>query len=174
MDNRIAYKLVEEVAQRCRFADLAFLQLRTSLNEQVPEKVFFYTHALVDQLAALNAMFWPKRQSSLERGTHLRTELKIADSSPLNLGTFRSQLTAEDESFEDWLNALRDPNFVDLNLMPASTMDGFSRDTFHRNLDPETLKFSYRDATCDLKHAHDEVVKLLTTIDRWKREHTPW
>jgi hypothetical protein len=174
MDNRITYKLVEEVEQRCRFVDLAFQQLCGSLNEQVPERVFFYTHGLVDHLAALNGLLWPKRQSSQERGTHLRTELKIADSSAININTFRSQLTAEDESFEDWLTGLRDPNYVDFNLMPASTITGFSSDTFHRNLDPETLKFSYRGATCDLKHAHVEVVNLLTIIERWKREHTPW
>lgn len=174
MDNKVLYKLVEEVEHRCRFADLAFRQLQSSLNEQVPERVFLYTHALVDHLAALNGLLWPRRQDSLERGTKLREELKVADSSALNINTFRHQLTAEDESYEDWLKGLRDPNYVDVNLMPASTMDGFSSDTFHRNLDPETLKFTYRDSTCDLKHAHDEAVNLLTTIDRWKRDHTPW
>ena len=119
MDNKILYKLVAEVDQRCRFADLAFHQLRNSLNEQVPERAFFFTHALVDHLAKLDGLFWPKRQSSQERGTKLREELKIADSSALNIHACREQLSAEDESFEDWLNALSDPNYVDFNLMPA-------------------------------------------------------
>lgn len=174
MDSRIVYKLVEEIQQRCRFVDVAFDQLRASLNEQVPEKVFYHVHAFLGHILALNGLFWPQRQSSLPRGDKLRQEMKIADASGLNIHGLRAQLAAEDESFEDWLNGLRDPNYVDFNLMPVSAMAGMGGDTFQRNLDPETFQFTYRNATCDLKKIHDDTRKLQSAIERWKREHTPW
>ncbi|MGB0582659.1 MAG: hypothetical protein ACPGVU_23480 [Limisphaerales bacterium] len=174
MDNKTVYKWVEEVQQRCRFVDMAHDQLRVSLNEQLPEKVFYDVHALLGHVLALHGMFWPKRQSSLPRGDKLRQELKVADASPLNIHNLRGHLAADDESFEDWLTGLRDPNFVDFNLMPVSAMSGMGTDTFQRNLDPENLQMTYRGASCDLKQFHDETRALQTTIERWKREHTPW
>lgn len=174
MDNKIVYKLVEEVQQRCRFVDLSFDQVRQALNEQVPETVFYHVHAMLGHVLALNGMFWPKRQSSLPRGDKLRQELKVADASALNIHNLRAHLTDEDESFEDWVNGLRDPNYVDFNLMPVSAMSGMGTDTFQRNLDPEDLQFTYRGAKCDLKKIHDETRALQVAIERWKREHTPW
>ena len=174
MDNRIVYKLVEEAQQRCRFIDVAFDQLRQSLNEQATEKVFYHVHAFLGHVAALNGLFWPKRQSSLPRGDKLRQELKVADASALNIHDLRGHLVADDESFEDWLNGLRDPNYVDFNLMPVSAMSGMGGDTFQRNLDPENFQLQYRDSSCDLKKIHDETRALQTAIERWKREHTPW
>lgn len=174
MDNKVIYKWVEEAAQRGRFAELAFKEIRGSLNEQVPERVFLHVHSYLSQVAALHGLFWPKRQASLPRGDKLREALGVADSSALNINTFRGQLAAEDEAYEDWLNGLPDSNYVDFNLMPASTMDGMGSDSFHRNLDPETFKLTYRGATCDLKKIHDELHSLQTAITRWKREHSPW
>lgn len=174
MDNKVIYKWVEEIEQRCRFADLALKEIRDSLNDQVPERVFLHVHSYLDQVAVLNGMLWPKRQASLPRGDELRKALGVNDSSALNIRAFRGQIGAEDESYEDWLNGLPEPNYVDFNLMPASTMTGFSSDTFHRDLDPESFKFTYRAGVCDLKSVHAEVRALQSAITRWKRENSPW
>jgi len=174
MDNKVLFKWVEEIAQRGRFADLAFNEIRASLNEQVPERVFLHVHSYLSQVAALHGLLWPRRQASLPRGDKLRETLGVADSSALNISTFRAQLVAEDEAYEDWLNELSDSNYVDFNLMPASTMTGLGSDSFHRNLDPETFRLTYRGVVCDLKKIHDELHPLQTAINRWKREHSPW
>jgi len=174
MENKRLYKFIDEIEQQCRFAEFAFQQLNNSLNEQNSQAVFFHTHAFLGHVATLNRLFWPKRQNSLPRGDNLRKELDLADSSALNINTLRNQIELSDETFEDWLNGLPNPEYVDTNLMPAGTISGFNTDTFHRSLDPDTFKFTYRGATCELRPAHDAIRDLRTVIDRWKRTHNPW
>ncbi len=174
MDNRIFFKALEELRQQCRFAQLAFQNVRTTLNEQDPERVFLHVHAFLNHAATISRFLWPARAESKERGDRLRQELKLADDSPLLLQGVRRQVEGFDEAFEDWLAILESPNYMDMNLMPTGTMSGFKADTFQRSLDPDTFKLHLRGAECDLRKIADETRKLDAAIQQWLRTHNPW
>ena len=174
MDNRIFYKTVEEIRQQCRFAQLAFVALRTSLNEQDPERCFLHVHAFLFHATTVSRFLWPARAESRERGDQLREALKVAPDSPLLLPGVRRQTEGFDEAFEDWIHALDNPGYMDMNLMPTGTISGFKADTFQRSLDPETFKLVLRGAECDLRKVTDELRKIDAAIQQWLRTHNPW
>jgi hypothetical protein len=174
MDNRIFYKTAEELRQQCRFAWIAFQNLRTALNEQDPERVFYHVHAFLAHATMISRLLWPVRAESSARGERLRTELKVTADSPLALAGFRAQVERFDEAYEDWLLALDEPNYMDMNLMPAGTTSGFKADKFQRSLDPDTFKLHLRAAVCDLRKISDEVRRLESAIQQWLRTHNPW
>jgi hypothetical protein len=174
MDNRFFYRTVEELRQQCRFAQLAFQNLRTSLNEQDPERIFLHVTAFLHHATTISRFLWPARPESKPRGERLRQELNVAADSPLALQGFRPQVERFDEAFEDWLGSLENPNYMDMNLMPTGTMSGFKADTFQRSLDPDTFKLHLRGASCDLRKINDEVRRLEATLQHWLRTHNPW
>lgn len=174
MDNVVYYKLIGEVKQRCRFAQFAFRELRNSLQAVDSEKVFFYTHALLDHALEVSKLFWPRREQSQERGKSLREDLKVADSSSVRLGSVREQLERGDEQLEDWISRQENKNYVDMNVMAQGTMAGFKADNFHRSLDPENFKLRLRGEDCDLRHLSDELQKIESAADLWQRTHNPW
>ena len=174
MENRVLYRMIQELRQQCQFAQMAFQNVRTCLNEQSPERAFLHAHAFLYHALAISRFLWPVRPESSERGALLRSELTVGAESALRLTGFREQIEQPDEVFEDWLRSLNDPNYVDMNLMPAGTLTGFKTDAFHRSLDPDTFKLRLRGATCDLRSLHDEIHQVETTIQKWMRTHNPW
>src|SRR5512137_3008843 len=106
MDNQIAFKLLEELRQQCRFAQYAFQHLRNSLNAIEAEPVFFYAHAFLAHAVNVSRLLWPERAESGGRGDYLRGELKIAEGSALRLRDYRAQAGRSDERLEDWLQSL--------------------------------------------------------------------
>jgi hypothetical protein len=174
MDNRVFYKTVEEIRQQCRFAQLAFVTLRTSLNEQDPERCFLHVHTFLFHATMVSRFLWPARADSRERGEKLREALKVEPDSFVLPADMRRQAEGFDEAYEDWLNALDNPGYMDMNLMPAGTISGFKADTFQRSLDPETFKLILRGAECDLRRVSDELRKIESAIQLWLRTHNPW
>ena len=174
MDNLVLYKLVGEVRQQCRFAEIGFRELRGALPAMDSERVFFHVHSFLACAAAVSCWLWPKRPESAERGNRLRAELKVEDQSPLKLGGVRDPLAREDEQMEDWITGLENPNYVDMNVMALGTMAGTKEDTFHRDLDPEHLRFRHRGVEFDLRQISDELRKLQAAADIWQRTHNPW
>jgi hypothetical protein len=174
MDNLILYKFVEEVRLQNRFAQFAFQNIRTSLTALDSERVFFYVHAFMRHAGNLSRLFWPARQDSSERGERLRSELKIGDQSPLRLQNFRRNLDQPDESLEDWVAALENRSYVDMNIMPQGTISNYKQDAFQRNLDPENFQYVFRGEACSLRTILDELRKLETTTESWIKTHRPW
>lgn len=174
MDAQLQFKLIEEVRQQCRFGQIAMRQLKTDLWALDAERVFFYVHAFLGHAVALSRLFWPERPSSEERGALLRQELKVADDAPLQMRALRAELEHYDEHLEDWIGSLTHRNFHPMNVMPQGTLGGAMQDTFHRNLDPDTLRLEYRGVTCELRRVADQMHKIETDSDYWLRHHNPW
>lgn len=174
MDNKTLYQMVEHLRQECRLAGLAFQNLGASLNEHDPERVFVHVHAFLGHVVGLSRLLWPVRPESAARGERLRQELKVAADSPLRLAGFREQVDRFDEAYEDWLLRLEDRSYIDMNLMPVGTTQGFRQDAFQRSLDPQTLRLVLRGVPCDLRALSDEVRKLESAAQQWKRTHSPW
>ena len=174
MDKKILYRMVEETRQQCRFAQATFQLLRMRLNEPDHEKVFLEVHAFLGHVVMISRLLWPARPSSAARGEDLRAELKIAVDSPLRMAGSREQVEQFDEAYEDWLTALPEAGYVDMNLMPTGTMLGSRQDVFQRSLDPDMLTFQLRGVSMDLRRFSDALRELESATQQWLRTHNPW
>lgn len=174
MDNQLFYKIVEETRLQCRFARIAFQNIRSSVTSLDSENAFFYVDAFLSHANNVSRLLWPEREASKARGERLRTELKITDDSPLRLREIQTQLERFDECVEDWLEPLENRNSMDMNLMPQGTMAGYTPDKFQRSLDPDTFEFSLRGNSCELRRVVDEIARLQTVIEMWFKTHNPW
>lgn len=174
IDNLALYKFMEQLRRQCRFSQFAFQNVKSSLNGLDPEKVFFYARAFLFHAQAISRFLWPDRPESSARGERIRSELKITETSSLRMKGFRPQLEQEDERFEDWLGALENRNFVDMNLMPTAAISDFKPDSFQWSLDPDTFRFHLRGLPCELKPMAEEIRHLENAIQTWVQTHNPW
>lgn len=174
MDNPALFKMVQELRQQVRFSLMAFQNLRAVLNEQDVERAFFQVDAFLAHAAGVARLLWPARPESKPRGDRLRQELKVAETSPLELPGVREQVERFDEAFEDWLLSLENRSYVDMNLMPVGTVQGFPKDVFQRSFDPQTFRLQLRGVACDLRKVSDELHKLDGAAQQWLRTHNPW
>jgi hypothetical protein len=165
---------MDELRQQCRFAHVAYQSLKTSLNALDSERVFYHVHAFLGHAGVVARLLWPAREASMDRGTRLRTELKVGEGSVLQLRGMRPQLEAEDERFEDWLQGLESANYVDMNVMPVAAISDIKPDSFHRSLDPDTFMFHWRGVACELKPVSEELKALDFGIQSWQKTHHPW
>jgi len=174
MNAQVLFRFIEEVRLQCHFAKLAYDNVRANLLAWDPEKTFFYTHALLNHAAHVSRLLWPERAQSAARGDRLRSELKVTEASPIRIGNLRKSLEAPDEHFEDWVVALEIPNYMDFNVMPQGTTQGYKQDLFQRNLDPDTYKLVFRGTPCDLRQITDELHRIEAVAQTWLRTHNPW
>ena len=169
-----SYRFVEELRQQCRFALVAFQQLRSAVNEFDQERVFVHAHSMVSHAAAVACLFWPARETSIARGEWLRREFPVAGTSPLQVVALRTSTKRPDESFEDWLGTLEKPDYVDMSVMAVGTLSGFKEDVFQRQLDPDALRFGFRNGVVDLHGLGQELRRLEGACQAWMKTHTPW
>lgn len=174
MDAKLAYKVIEELRQQCRFASMGYQRIRAAVNEQDAERAFLDVDGFLRHAWMVSRLLWPTRAESGERGEWLRKELNVAPASVLKLDEWTGLMARPDEIFEDWLKSLDDCRYVDMNLMPVGTLAGFKQDTFHRSLDPETFKLSLGHQKCDLRKIWEELKQLDAVISRWMKTHNPW
>lgn len=174
MEKKTLYRTVEELRQQCRFAQSCFQALRLRLNELDHERVFLYVHAFLGHAVMISRLLWPIRNSSAERGETLRKELNVPTDSALRLMGAREQVDSFDEAYEDWLSALPEADYVELNLMPAGTMAGSKADVFQRSLDPDTMVFQLRGQPIPLRKVSDAIRTLDGSLQQWLRTHQPW
>ena len=90
MDQRLAFKLFEEVRQQCTFGKYAWQNVRSSLNALDSNKVFFYVHGFLHHSVCVSRFLWPDRKSSKGRGDQMRKELGVKEDSPLRMGNVRT------------------------------------------------------------------------------------
>jgi len=174
MENLILYKFVEELQQQTRFARLAFRELRSIVTSVDSERIFLFAHAFLAHSANVSRLLWPTREGSAERGKALREATGVAEDSALRLPGARPQLEHEDECYEDWLERLDAPHYVDMNVMPTAAIGEFKGDAFQRSLDPDTFRLVLRGVTVETRVLADALRQLETSIDHWKRTHRPW
>ncbi|MBM3883693.1 MAG: hypothetical protein FJ387_28965 [Verrucomicrobia bacterium] len=174
MDKTRAYRLVEEVRLQCRFAQLAYQNLRAAVNTPDTERVFVHAHSVAQHAVNVARLLWPERAASAARGEFLRSELKATDTTPLRGRELLAQAKPSDEQYEDWVATLDNANYVDLNIMPQTALGPGKQDTFQRSLDPDLLQFQFRGETCDLAKLVEEIRRLEGTCQQWLRGHTPW
>ncbi|RME96675.1 MAG: hypothetical protein D6766_00015 [Verrucomicrobia bacterium] len=174
MEPKILFKFVEEVRRESRLARMAHSELRAAVAALDPNRAAVFVTAVLTHTIAVSRLLWPERPESAERGATLRRELQITEPSPLQLAGFRKHLARPDETYEDWLQRLPQPNYLEFNLMPAALMAGAQNDTFQGHLDPDTLEYTFRGDKAALAPVDGALRKLESACDYWLRTHNPW
>ncbi len=174
MNNQLLFKFVEEIRLQCGFVRIANENMRGSVQGLSPERTFFYVHAFLNHAVAVSRLLWPERDASLARGERLRHELKISDQSPLKMKELRRHIDRTDESLEDWLAGLETVDYLEFNIMPQGTMQGYKQDRFQRSLDPDTFRLEFRGARCDLREVFSELLRIEAAAQAWLKTHNPW
>jgi predicted DNA-binding protein YlxM (UPF0122 family) len=165
---------VGEVSLQCQFAAFAYADFRSALAAHEQGRVFFSVHAFLSHAANVSKFFWPSRKASKSRGEFLREELNIDNNSPIRLRNFRNHLEHYDERLEDWASSSQRKNIVDRNIMPRNAISGIDPEDFHRNLDPQTLKFYFRGEDYDLSAIAEALEQTRGRAQDWLRRHDPW
>lgn len=174
MEAQTAFKTLDEIRLQCRFGLFAWQSLRTALNGMDSEKSFFYADTLLQHAMNISGWLWPKREASRERGEWLRKELKVPDASPLRFSGLRETLAHSDESHEDWLAALENKNYVESSIMPLTAIGDVRPEIMQRHLDPDTLRYSFRQRSYELTKLAEALRQLDQTATAWQRTHNPW
>ena len=164
-------KTIEEVRQQCRFARIAWRGLQNNLNGMDSESVFFYVHALLERSREVARMLFPANDGDAEKGKTLRQALKVADKSVLGTTDLAPFLDKTGERLDRWMDSLGHYSYVPMNIMPKGTMVDFRQDAFLRNLDPDTMEFSWLGQTIDLDNLVKALQAVENAIETWLRRH---
>lgn len=168
-----AFKLVEAVRQECRFAILAFARLRTALNETDQKWVFVCAQAMLQHAGQVACFLVPSLPVPAERGEFRQRELEVEVGNVLLVPALREMLERGNETYEDWVVGLDIPHFLEMTVMPQGALVGSSPDVFHRRIDPDSLRFGFRNWSIDLNCWVRELRRLEGACQTWLRGHTP-
>ncbi|MFT4587497.1 MAG: hypothetical protein ACI9VS_000508 [Candidatus Binatia bacterium] len=174
MDNPLIFKLLEEILLQCRQAQHAAKSIAAETTMNQPELAVFYAEAFLTRAANVSRLLWPENPEFDERGEKLRAELQVDPDPELALAEYRAQAAAYDANLIAWAKTSEHRDFVSVNLMPLGTLDGFKEDQFHRNLDPETLRYSFEGITMNLRQLQKELQKIERQAQNWLKLHNPW
>src|SRR3712207_5569598 len=102
-----------EVAMQCRFALMAYNEVRTALLQGDDNRVWFALQALLVASSNVSKLLWPIKQMYSKQRAVLRATLGIDDTSALKPPcTLRDHLEHFDEQLEAWTEELTRHNFV--------------------------------------------------------------
>ena len=174
MEAQTTFKTLDEIRLQCRFGLFSWQSLRAALNGMDAEKSFFFADALLGHALTVSRWLWPKRDASRERGEWLCKELTVPDDSPLRLSSLRETLERPDESHEDWLAALENKNYIESSIMPQTAIGDVKPEIVQRHLDPDVLRYSFRQRSCELAKIAEALRLLDHTATGWLRTHNPW
>lgn len=174
MDNPLIFKLLEEILLQCRQAQHACKSISANVTMNDPDLAIFYADGFLSRAVNISRLLWPENPDFKERGEKLRTELKVAPDAALSLAEHRAHAAAYDANLVNWAKSSEHRDFVSVNLMPQGTLEGFREDQFHRNLDPETLRYSFEGITVNLRQLQKELQKIEQQAQIWLKLHNPW
>lgn len=174
MDNPLIFKLLEEILLQCRQAQHAAKCITAETTMNQPELAVFYADAFLSRAANVSRLLWPDDPEFRERGEKLRSELKVEANAALSLTEHRAQAAAYDVNLVEWAKSSERRDFVSINFMPQGTLEGFREDQFHRNLDPDTLRYSFEGITVNMRQMQKELQKIEQQAQTWLKLHNPW
>lgn len=173
-NNAFRFRLLEEVRCQCRFALYAYGQIHGHLQLNVPENVFFYTHAFVRHATDLGKVLWPANPTAAERGKMLCEATAAPERAPADWAALGATLDQFDAHLIAWYGNEAHHSAQPMNLMPVGPLVGFASDNFHRNLDPESMQFIFEGCSCNLRQIADVIRKIDTGAEHWLRHNNSW
>lgn len=84
----------------------------------------------------------------------------------------RNDLEHFDERLQTWYERSANRNRVDMSLGPTALLREIGGvEGAHRNLDPETLEFSFQGRSIDLRNLAEDLAEIRRAADSWLRIH---
>jgi hypothetical protein len=101
------------------------------------------------------------------RKTRIRKELGLETNTIITDHTLRDHLEHFDERLEVWLVSSQNRNFADMNIMSDNGIVGLDPGDYQRNLNPDTLHFSFQGEDFDLRAIALELKEIHNAAGRW-------
>jgi hypothetical protein len=152
-----------EIEKQCRFALIAANDMNVALQSYITDLLFYSIQALLVSIANVSKLLWPGAPRIPNRGSQLRTKLRIGANSAIRLRTFRDHFEHYDERLELWASSSARHNIVDTSVLPPGSIQGLDPGDFMRNFDPTAYSVTFRGDTYPLRPVIAEVQTL------WKR-----
>ena len=150
MDDWFLDIFVREVERQAAFGVMASQDLAGALPTGNMDRLWYSTQALLIAAGNVSKLLWPVRPLSGERGQQLREVLGVPEESPLRPRAFRNHFEHYDERLEDWMMSSERHNIVDSSVLPPGAIQGIDPGDFLRNLDPTSMKLTFRGDSYDL------------------------
>jgi hypothetical protein len=105
-----------EVERQCKFALMAYDDLREALRNNDMWRVWYFVQALIYALGNISYLLWPVRPRIKNRGAQLKSSLSVKDDSPLKARAFRDHFTHFDERLDEWALSSENHDYADSNV----------------------------------------------------------
>ena len=109
-ERQIANIFLNEITNQCKFALMAYEDLRQALNSNDALRIWYFIHAFLTATGNISKLLWPGNRKYRKRGAKLRESLSVGDNSPLKKREFRNYLEHFDEHLEDWVETTKSQN----------------------------------------------------------------
>ncbi len=165
VDEFILQIFMREVEHQCKFAILAFVDIRNALGRSNvdADRVFLSAHAFLVAVGNVSKLLWPTRTGDQARGEQLREKLGVSEASIIQSRRFRNYFEHFDESLDKWARSSEHKNFVDSNI--ASVGGSGTRDIM-RNLDPDSLTLTFHGDSYELPRIAEELKPIQKAAER--------
>ena len=150
MDHWFLDIFVREVERQAAFGVMASQDLAGALSAGNMDRLWYSTQALLIAAGNVSKLLWPGKPLSRERGQQLRAVLGVSDESALRPRAFRNHFEHYDDRLEKWIMSSERHNIVDSSVLPAGAIQGIDPGDFLRNLDPTSMKLTFRGDSYDL------------------------
>lgn len=120
-ERQVADIFLYEVANQCKFALMAFEDLRQVLNSNNALHIWYSIHALLTAAGNISKLLWPSKGDTkeyLRRKRELRKNLSIKDDSSLKNRKFRNYLEHFDQELQNWVETTKSQTYIDLSFGP--------------------------------------------------------
>jgi len=144
METMILQIFQHEVKRQCKFASIAFKDMKHALDTHDMDRIWYCVQAFLIAAGNISKLLWPSAPLLPERGDELRTSFAISDESPLEPRKFRNHFEHFDERLEKWAASSKRNNFVDSNVISQGAIKGVNLEDCLRNLDSTNFAVTFR------------------------------
>ena len=167
--------LIAEIYCQARFALIAYHELIKSLQSNMEVLPFFHSHAFLVHASNVSKVLWNKRSWIPGRCERLRQELSIHGLHSIQEKELRNSLEHFDERLEEWSLSYKGCASSDMIVAPVGTFSGpHGEKIVIRQLDPNTMKYYFRDNEYDLRTIKGELEIIIKGVKAWSSSHPPW
>jgi hypothetical protein len=160
-DRFVLHVFQMEVAMQCRFALMAYNEVRTALLQGDDDRVWFALQALLVASGNVSKLLWPIKHKHSKRRAVLRATLGIDDTSALKPPcTLRDHLEHFDERLEAWAEQPTRHNFVETFFGSPSDIGRVDPGDLVRAFDPPTATVVVRGNRYELRPIVEEFAAL--------------
>ena len=156
MDPHVTTVFKSEVRRQSKFALMAADDLKTSLEQQDQDRIWYAIQVILVSVGNLSKLFWPSKTRTRD---DLREEYSLSDDSAIAPRNFRNHFEHFDERIEAWANS-SSQMFIDSNVAPPGMISGIDSSEFLRNFDPESYAVTFRGDLYPLKPVLEEVNRI--------------